>query len=138
MNSRCFLLNLSNRNVTRQLISNSIEDKNTAFLKKNNFINSRSHISNTLFSTDLNPDNWSKILIKAEKVVGYPTSFLNLRYLVSDEVAHFAQLLRYDFFYWYINKIPRNWYWHFLAISTGTKTGQFINKKIWNNLYLII
>lgn len=37
---------------------------------------------------------WIKILSKAEKVVGYPTSFLNLRYLVSDEVANFANLLR--------------------------------------------
>lgn len=37
---------------------------------------------------------WSKTLTKAEKIVGYPTSFLNLRYLVSDEVAHFANLLR--------------------------------------------
>lgn len=37
---------------------------------------------------------WNNMLTKAEKVVGYPTSFLNLRYLVSDEVAHFANLLR--------------------------------------------
>ena len=38
--------------------------------------------------------NLSKILSHAEKVVGYPTSFLNLRYLVSDEVANFANLIR--------------------------------------------
>ena len=37
---------------------------------------------------------WTHILNKAEKLVGYPTSFLNLRYLVSDEVAHFVVLLR--------------------------------------------
>lgn len=37
---------------------------------------------------------WKRILTKAEKIVGYPTSFLNLRYLVSDEVAHFASLFR--------------------------------------------
>lgn len=37
---------------------------------------------------------WTKTLNNAEKVVGYPTSFLNLRYLVSDEVANFAILLR--------------------------------------------
>ena len=37
---------------------------------------------------------WTSIMNKAEKIVGYPTSFLNLRYLVSDEVAHFANLLR--------------------------------------------
>ena len=37
---------------------------------------------------------WTKILTKAEKIVGYPTSFLNLRYLISDEVANFANHLR--------------------------------------------
>lgn len=37
---------------------------------------------------------WTRILANAERVVGYPTSFLNLRYLVSDEVANFAGLLR--------------------------------------------
>ncbi|CAF0791678.1 unnamed protein product [Brachionus calyciflorus] len=37
---------------------------------------------------------WTKTLNNAEKIVGYPTSFLNLRYLVSDEVANFANLLR--------------------------------------------
>jgi hypothetical protein len=37
---------------------------------------------------------WTKILTQAEKIVGYPTSFLNLRYLVSDEMANFTDLLR--------------------------------------------
>ena len=53
--------------------------------------------SHHLFSTTnkLNANKeWTSILNKAEKIVGYPTSFLNLRYLVSDEVAHFANLLR--------------------------------------------
>ena len=36
----------------------------------------------------------AKLLSKAEKIVGYPTSFLSLRYLVSDEAANFANLLR--------------------------------------------
>lgn len=37
---------------------------------------------------------WKNLLTRAEKIVGYPTSFLNLRYLVSDEVANVAVLLR--------------------------------------------
>lgn len=44
-------------------------------------------------SIDLNKE-LSKILTKAEKLVGYGTSFFNLRYLVSDEIANFANLLR--------------------------------------------
>ncbi|XP_059062616.1 all trans-polyprenyl-diphosphate synthase PDSS2-like [Achroia grisella] len=38
--------------------------------------------------------NWSNIIRDAEKVVGYPTSFMNLRCLLSDEFANLASYLR--------------------------------------------
>lgn len=38
--------------------------------------------------------NWSNIVREAEKVVGYPTSFMNLRCLLSDEFANMALYLR--------------------------------------------
>ncbi|XP_048002139.1 all trans-polyprenyl-diphosphate synthase PDSS2-like [Leguminivora glycinivorella] len=38
--------------------------------------------------------NWSNIIRDAEKVVGYPTSFMNLRCLLSDEFANMALYLR--------------------------------------------
>ncbi|XP_014363977.2 all trans-polyprenyl-diphosphate synthase PDSS2 [Papilio machaon] len=38
--------------------------------------------------------NWSNITREAEKVVGYPTSFMNLRCLLSDEFANLALYLR--------------------------------------------
>lgn len=38
--------------------------------------------------------NWSNIVREAEKVVGYPTSFMNLRCLLSDEFANMAKYLR--------------------------------------------
>ncbi|KAI8441449.1 hypothetical protein MSG28_015049 [Choristoneura fumiferana] len=38
--------------------------------------------------------NWSNIVRDAEKVVGYPTSFMNLRCLLSDEFANMALYLR--------------------------------------------
>ncbi|XP_050358894.1 all trans-polyprenyl-diphosphate synthase PDSS2-like [Nymphalis io] len=38
--------------------------------------------------------NWSNIIREAEKVVGYPTSFMNLRCLLSDEFANLALYLR--------------------------------------------
>lgn len=58
---------------------------------------SNTSTANNSFSTGFGQEPWSMILSKAEKVVGYPTSFLNLRYLLSrgDEVAYFAMLLRY-------------------------------------------
>ncbi|XP_062529048.1 all trans-polyprenyl-diphosphate synthase PDSS2 [Bombyx mori] len=38
--------------------------------------------------------NWSNAIRDAEKVVGYPTSFMNLRCLLSDEFANLALYLR--------------------------------------------
>lgn len=37
---------------------------------------------------------WDRAVSEAEKIVGYPTSFLSLRWLLSDEVAHVAMHLR--------------------------------------------
>lgn len=37
---------------------------------------------------------WSNIIREAEKVLGYPTSFMNLRCLLSDEFANLALYLR--------------------------------------------
>ncbi|KAF4519388.1 hypothetical protein B566_EDAN008696 [Ephemera danica] len=39
------------------------------------------------------PD-WNKAVSEAEKIVGYPTSFLSLRWLLSDEIANIALHLR--------------------------------------------
>lgn len=37
---------------------------------------------------------WDRAVSEAEKIVGYPTSFLSLRWLLSDEVANVATHLR--------------------------------------------
>lgn len=37
---------------------------------------------------------WNKAVSEAEKIVGYPTSFLSLRWLLSDEIANVALHLR--------------------------------------------
>lgn len=37
---------------------------------------------------------WTKAVSEAEKIVGYPTSFLSLRWLLSDEIANVALHLR--------------------------------------------
>lgn len=37
---------------------------------------------------------WTCVVSEAEKIVGYPTSFLNLRWLLSDEIANAAFHLR--------------------------------------------
>ncbi|XP_065087154.1 all trans-polyprenyl-diphosphate synthase PDSS2-like [Ochlerotatus camptorhynchus] len=38
--------------------------------------------------------NWNRAVSEAEKIVGYPTSFLSLRWLLSDEIANVALHLR--------------------------------------------
>lgn len=42
----------------------------------------------------VNPLDWNVIVEEAEKIVGYPTSFMNLRWLLSDELANVAAHLR--------------------------------------------
>lgn len=49
-----------------------------------------SFLSQVLQLSPDKPSKWEKALTEAEKVVGYPTSFLNLRWLLSDEYANVA------------------------------------------------
>lgn len=44
-------------------------------------------------SSNQKPD-WNRAVSEAEKIVGYPTSFLSLRWLLSDEIANVALHLR--------------------------------------------
>ncbi|MBN3291880.1 DLP1 synthase, partial [Polypterus senegalus] len=46
-----------------------------------------------LFSTP-SPSNWTKVVSDAEKIVGYPTSFMSLRCLLSDELSNVALHVR--------------------------------------------
>jgi len=38
--------------------------------------------------------DWNRAVSEAERIVGYPTSFLSLRWLLSDEIANVALHLR--------------------------------------------
>lgn len=38
--------------------------------------------------------DWNRAISDAERIVGYPTSFLNLRWILNDEVANVAMHLR--------------------------------------------
>uniref|UniRef100_A0A672PMT1 Prenyl (decaprenyl) diphosphate synthase, subunit 2 n=1 Tax=Sinocyclocheilus grahami TaxID=75366 RepID=A0A672PMT1_SINGR len=40
------------------------------------------------------PSNWTKVVSDAEKIVGYPTSFMSLRCLLSDELSNVAMHVR--------------------------------------------
>ena len=45
-------------------------------------------------SSKLYQNNWTQAVSHAEKVVGYPTSFLSLRCLMSDEISNIAVYLK--------------------------------------------
>uniref|UniRef100_UPI00398F8D6F all trans-polyprenyl-diphosphate synthase PDSS2 isoform X2 n=1 Tax=Pristiophorus japonicus TaxID=55135 RepID=UPI00398F8D6F len=49
--------------------------------------------SKILYSTT-SPSSWTKVVSEAEKIVGYPTSFMSLRCLLSDELSNIALHVR--------------------------------------------
>ncbi|XP_055014356.1 decaprenyl-diphosphate synthase subunit 2 [Boleophthalmus pectinirostris] len=51
------------------------------------------HRSLNLFSGS-GPSTWNKVVSDAEKIVGYPTSFMSLRCLLSDELSNVAMHVR--------------------------------------------
>lgn len=84
--------------VSRRITSCIVIGENSAFNLQNVSIlgkYSRLQISTscTLSSTNQRPD-WNRAVSEAEKIVGYPTSFLSLRWLLSDEIANVALHLR--------------------------------------------
>ncbi|XP_053315603.1 all trans-polyprenyl-diphosphate synthase PDSS2 [Spea bombifrons] len=48
----------------------------------------------SLFSGSPSASQWSKVVSDAEKIVGYPTSFMSLRCLLSDELSNIAMQVR--------------------------------------------
>ncbi|KAI5715911.1 hypothetical protein M8J77_024448 [Diaphorina citri] len=50
--------------------------------------------THTVPSSNTNRPDWNRAVSEAEKIVGYPTSFLSLRWLLSDEIANVALHLR--------------------------------------------
>ncbi|XP_017573730.1 decaprenyl-diphosphate synthase subunit 2 isoform X2 [Pygocentrus nattereri] len=54
---------------------------------------SRGHRTLSIFSSS-SPSNWTKVVSDAEKIVGYPTSFMSLRCLLSDELSNVAMHVR--------------------------------------------
>lgn len=50
--------------------------------------------SEKLVAKTVQKHDWNRAVSEAEKIVGYPTSFLSLRWLLSDEIANVALHLR--------------------------------------------
>ncbi|XP_078133803.1 all trans-polyprenyl-diphosphate synthase PDSS2 [Sander vitreus] len=56
-------------------------------------LSSRGQSTLSLFSGS-EPANWTKVVSDAERIVGYPTSFMSLRCLLSDEISNVAMYVR--------------------------------------------
>lgn len=65
----------------------------TAGLRRLSSLSRAGHRSLSLFSSS-GPSNWNKVVSDAEKIVGYPTSFMSLRCLLSDELSNVAMHVR--------------------------------------------
>lgn len=57
-------------------------------------INSTSQSNVQSAAKPIQKPDWNRAVSEAEKIVGYPTSFLSLRWLLSDEIANVALHLR--------------------------------------------
>lgn len=61
---------------------------------KRNFSISSQNYEKLATKTSVQKHDWNRAVSEAEKIVGYPTSFLSLRWLLSDEIANVALHLR--------------------------------------------
>lgn len=82
--------------MTRKFLSN-LNVKFNHQLRNNNvrLISSTMESREKLATKMESKNEWNRAVSEAEKIVGYQTSFLSLRYLLSDEITNLALHLRY-------------------------------------------
>ncbi|XP_058834895.1 all trans-polyprenyl-diphosphate synthase PDSS2-like [Topomyia yanbarensis] len=73
----------------------SVPASPSALVKQVRWISASSRAGEKLATAKVVPKHdWNRAVSEAEQIVGYPTSFLNLRFLLSDEIANVALHLR--------------------------------------------
>lgn len=83
-------MNLSRFIATKKLV-NSFQANQIKYLRH---ISSTSETRDKLAAKMETKNEWNRALSEAEKIVGYQTSFLSLRYLLSDEITNLALHMR--------------------------------------------
>lgn len=91
-NASSFQVYLNSKCSTRIVLRSSFNggDNNNKFRQ---FHSNEVKCSVGKYAQSQKPD-WNRAVSEAEKIVGYPTSFLSLRWLLSDEIANIALHLR--------------------------------------------
>ncbi|GBP64277.1 Decaprenyl-diphosphate synthase subunit 2 [Eumeta japonica] len=97
----CATARLLRKSAQKLIAQNLSTAQNADFSQKRDFGQTRPESTVASLTKDeililLRPpfNSWSGVISEAEKVVGYPTSFMNLRCLLSDEFANMALYLR--------------------------------------------
>lgn len=89
--SRLYSLRASRR-LVQSLSTPSRSNGSLIYLSRHITSTTQSNVQSAA-KTVQKPD-WNRAVSEAEKIVGYPTSFLSLRWLLSDEIANVALHLR--------------------------------------------
>lgn len=87
------MLRLAN---SHSILRRIVLQKNVKNISAYRWITSSSSSSSVQTATATAPvkRDWNRVVSEAEKIVGYPSSYLGLRWLLSDEVANVALHLR--------------------------------------------
>lgn len=95
--SRCLLLSRNSTVLTSVLGANKLaSDVLLTTTNQLRWISASSRAGEKLATAkvQVQKHDWNRAVSEAEQIVGYPTSFLNLRFLLSDEIANVALHLR--------------------------------------------
>lgn len=68
--------------------------KNVIIVQNRALAVSSLRLDNKVATKNVQKNDWNKAVSEAEKIVGYPTSFLYLRWILNDEIANVALHLR--------------------------------------------
>jgi hypothetical protein len=80
----------STKSALASLIARSSYDR----MKCARHISTASHLQDKISVKAETRNEWNRALSEAEKIVGYQTSYLSLRYLLSDEITNLALHMR--------------------------------------------
>lgn len=91
--SRLYSLNILRKTVNNAIVRQESERIFNQYAR--NFSTTNMNFDKVAVNTKSAPKyDWNRAVSDAEKIVGYPTSFLSLRWLLSDETANIALHLR--------------------------------------------
>ncbi|CRK95973.1 CLUMA_CG009414, isoform A [Clunio marinus] len=87
-------MSLSRLNPTKKVIASLIARSSYNRMKFARHITTATHLQDKIVMKTETKNEWNRALSEAEKIVGYQTSYLSLRYLLSDEITNLAMHMR--------------------------------------------